>query len=272
VRIEQLLERHGVAKRERLQLIADHLGLAYQQVRRRMLGNVDWSLDDIQRLGERFGETLDQVVSGQSAANATSSGGGPAMLVIGDLKIPCVASIGLPLSPGQHADLVAVQLPGGEINIQPMSDVRDAVALQVLGVSVKPELHYSTRRRVAVLDDDQKLAANTVAYMQSGGLDAMAFHTVAGLISAIASTRFDGYVIDWLVSEESALNLIVELRRTDPNCAIVVLTGQLAPGNVNESELIRLASTYRLSYFEKPTRTSSIMSTLEVAFERRPAD
>jgi len=62
------MERHGLPKYRQSPWLADALGLSYSQAHRRMTGASAWSLEDLERVGSLFGETLAQVVSLDSAS------------------------------------------------------------------------------------------------------------------------------------------------------------------------------------------------------------
>ena len=56
--IETMLDRHGVPERQRFRALEAALGMSYTQVRRRMLGEAPWSIEEIRKLAGHFHEPL----------------------------------------------------------------------------------------------------------------------------------------------------------------------------------------------------------------------
>ena len=146
-----------------------------------------------------------------------------------------------------------------------MTEAPEADSFEVERVMI--QIGKAKRHRVAVLDDDQDVANSIADYMTAIGLDAQALYALDRLMAEVESRPFDGYVIDWLIDQQNARALIAAIRAHDPACPIVLLTGQLEKGNADEGELASISSFYRLTYFEKPIRTSSLLSALQLGFD-----
>jgi DNA-binding NtrC family response regulator len=95
------------------------------------------------------------------------------------------------------------------------------------------------------------------------------FFKSADLSAAARAERFDAFVVDWIVGEARTLELIAELRKLDAACPIVVLTGQVLSGAVDEAEIARAVRDFDLEFSEKPVRTSILSATLTRAFAAR---
>lgn len=260
--INRLLERNGIPERRRASALEKAVGLTYQQVRRRQLGETTWTLEELRDVADYFGETLQSLV-----ADSTPGSSASAVLVTGSLRIPCSVWLGDTPQLARPGPLVATRRTAGEWLIVPAGEAAGVESYEVKRLLIQETARSA--RRVAVLDDDRDLAQSIAQYMNEVGLDATAFYTVDALSKAVSSEPFDGYVIDWLISKQSARTVIAEIRAQRSTCPIVVLTGQMVLGNVEESELSAVAATYRLQYFEKPVRTSAILSALELGFDRR---
>ena len=78
--------------------------------------------------------------------------------------------------------------------------------------------------------------------------------------------RYDGFVIDWIVGETSTIKLIASLREEDASAPIVVLTGQVLMGMVDETDIAEAVKTFGLVFSEKPVRMSILSATLALAF------
>lgn len=260
--VNRLLDRHGIPERKRAAALEKALGLSYQQVRRRLIDESAWTLEELRDLADHFGETLQSLVSDSSSGSTAS-----AVLVTGSLRIPCSVWLGDTPQLARPGPLVATRPTAGEWLVLPAGEAAGVESYEIKRLLIQATTRSA--RRIAVLDDDRDLAQSIAQYMNEVGLDATAFYTVDDLSKAVSAEPFDGYVIDWLVNKQSAKTVIAEIRAQSANCPIVVLTGQMLQGNVDESELSSAAAAYRLQYFEKPVRTSAIMSALELGFDRR---
>jgi DNA-binding response OmpR family regulator len=78
--------------------------------------------------------------------------------------------------------------------------------------------------------------------------------------------RHDGYVIDWIVGDESALPLIAALRAQDATCPIIVLTAQVLAGVVDEVDIADAVKNFNLGFSEKPVRMSILSAMLARSF------
>lgn len=262
--IAQLLKRAGLQPRQRVNYVAQTLGLGYQLARRRMIGETPWTVDELSRLANSCGETLTSLfaVDGPQDPGGT---GEDAEFVLGAVRIPCRVWVGAKATSRPASPLVAVQPAKDQWVVVPATDALETGSFEVERLLI--QLGNAKRHRVAVLDDDHDVANSIVEYMNATGLDARAFFSLDELVGLVESKPFDGYVIDWLIDHQNARSLIAAIRAKDPGCPIVLLTGQLQTGYADESELASISSFYRLTYFEKPIRTSSLLSALQLGLE-----
>ena len=84
-----------------------------------------------------------------------------------------------------------------------------------------------------------------------------------GLLRLLAPNRF---VVDWLLGDNTAKDLLSRIRARVPSGPVVILTGQIATGAASEDELVMVGASYRALLFEKPTRPLSIFNALQVGF------
>ena len=260
--VSRLLDRHGIPERRRAAALEKALGLTYQQVRRRLLDETAWTLEELRDLADHFGENLPSLVSDPSSESTAS-----AVLVTGSLRIPCSVWLGDTPQMARPGPLVATRPTADEWLVVPAGEAAGVESYEIKRLLIQATTRSA--RRIAVLDDDRDLAQSIAQYMNEVGLDATAFYTVDDLSKAVSVEPFDGYVVDWLVNKQSARAVIIEIRAQSATCPVVVLTGQMRDGHLEESELSAAAAAYRLQYFEKPVRTSAILSALELGFERR---
>ncbi|MGZ4371796.1 MAG: helix-turn-helix domain-containing protein [Gaiellaceae bacterium] len=261
--IARMLERAGLQPRQRVTYVAQTLQLGYQLARRRMIGETPWTVDELARLANSCGETLTSLFADDAAPGLVRTGQA-AEFVLGPVRIPCRVWIGDKATSRKVSPLVAVQPTKDQWLVVPTPDAPEAESFEVERVLI--QLGNAKKQRVAVLDDNEDIAKSIVEYMNGTGIEAQAFFSLDELMAEVEAKPFDGYVIDWLIDQRNARSLIAAIRAKDQSCPIVLLTGQLVNGNADESELASIASYYRLTFFEKPVRTSSLLSALQLGF------
>jgi len=187
-----------------------------------MTGASPWTLQDLERAGTLVGESLAQVVSLGTASRSV-----PGVLAPGSSPLNCRLWLGDPVHDASPHVLVATETPAGwSVHLAGQATGGQPYAIEKLEVTPgqQPE------KAIAVLDDDQELALSICSHLKGSGYEARPFYRIADLLAAAKSTRYDGFVIDWIVGETSAMNLITTLRAEDPSCPIVVLTAQVTSG------------------------------------------
>jgi ActR/RegA family two-component response regulator len=260
--VDGLLARHGVAQRQRQQVIAQTLGIPYQGARRRMLGSPPFTFEEVNTVASRFGETLQSSGASQHEAEPPQ----PATFVAKGLHVECSAWVGDKAELGRPGPLVAIRPIPDQLNIVPAADATGVPSYEVLRVEIIPRRKRALR--VAILDDDRDIAMPLVEFLVAHGIEATPFFTIKDLVAAISVEPFNGYVLDWLLDNQSVRPLIANIRSTDPDCGIVILTGQIDLHRVDESDIGIVADTYRVSYQTKPARLGAVMSALKTAMRR----
>lgn len=258
--VRSLLQRHGIPSVRHVTSVAEILGVGYTLVYRRWNGAVAWELEEIERVAAHFGESLAEVFS------VGGEGRVPGVLVVGAARVPCQISIGGIVRKPSRDSLVAVKLadhwaavPG---DVESEADRFAILELVVSGDSERP-------RRIAVLDDDEDEARSLAEHFSTLDCEAQAFVRVDDLVAAMRRRPFDGFVVDWVLDEGSAVELIAMIHADDPECPIAILTGKLEADVDVEREVTGALSTYKLLFFQKPTRPAIISSQLLRAVEGR---
>lgn len=253
-----MLDRHGVAERQRIRALEAALGMSYTQVRRRMLGDAPWTIDEIKQLANHFHESLIPIL-----AALADEPGVPATLPFGGAAIPCtIWPVGEPLV-GRIGPMVALRDENtGQWTVSPASEIADRSSYELARLLFE----RAPPRRVAVLDDDSDSAQSIVDFLSAKGLDAKPFDCATSLLAAMEAEPFDGFVVDWLLGENTAKDLLSQIRVRVPAGPLVILTGQIATGLASEAELVMVGSAYRALLFEKPTRPLAIFNALQVGF------
>ena len=90
---------------------------------------------------------------------------------------------------------------------------------------------------------------------------------VDSFCQALQQSLFDGYVVDWLIGEETADRCIATIRASDnPDAPVLVLTGELGTDR-RESEIAQAMREYDvLGPYEKPVRLHVIEAALQRCF------
>jgi ActR/RegA family two-component response regulator len=259
--VRSLLGRHDVPAMRHVTTIAQILGVGYTLVHRRMNGTVAWELEEIEKVAAHFGESLADVFASEKAQDYA-----PAMLVVGGVRVPCQLIPGSAVREPERNSLVAVKL-GEQWLVIPASESGVGPSFEVSRLVVSG--HGDRRWRIAVLDDDFAETASLAQHFSDRGCEVEPFTRVEDLVVHMKLRPFDGYVIDWVLAEGSAAELVGMIRADDHACPIAVLTGKIASDVMIEPAVAEAISTYKLLFFEKPTRLPIISAQLLQALAGR---
>ena len=257
--VRALLDRHGLPKYRQSPWVADTLGLSYSQAHRRMGGASPWSLEDLQRIASALGEKLADVVSLEARPGSV-----PATARLGAATFACRVWLGRALDQADPNQVVAVNTPDGWIALCASESSGGATLYAIDRLEGTP--NTPLRKVIAILDDDRDLADSICAHFQGVSTDAHAFYRIADLLSSAEQQRYDAFIIDWIVGNASALELIGTLRAHNGTCPIIVLTAQVLSGMVDEEDIAGAVRRYDLVFSEKPVRMSILSATLARAF------
>lgn len=258
--VKALLHRHGLSADKHSVKVSELLAISYSQAHRKTSGVSAWSLEELKRMAEHFGESLVDLLWFTERTEAA-----PATLAVGGLPFACLVKLGGPVPANQASGLVAVESEG-LYSIHTAADMSTQVVRPVQRLVMQPPGAHSPS--VAVLDDDAESADNLCAHLSASGYQTSPFYTVAALRAATAQRRYDGYVLDWVVGDETVRELIGQIRGDCLLTPILVLTGQIGSGRVNESAVATALATYGLLYFEKPVRLAIISAALAQGLAR----
>jgi len=252
--VRALMERHGLPKYRQSAWLADATGLSYSQAHRRMTGASPWTLEDVAKVASIFGETLADVISAMQPGDAV-----PGTMNLGATAMPCRIWLGDEVDRHSAGPVVAIRTSDGWSAV-PASEATEDVVYRIEKIEARPI--DAMRKVIAVLDDDEDLTNSICAHFDASGFDARPFYKIADLLASAAEQRYDGYVIDWIVGDTSVLKLIDALREKDPISPIVVLTGQVIAGVVEEIDIAEAVKRYGLTFSEKPVRSTILEATL----------
>ncbi len=185
-----------------------------------------------------------------------------AIFYVGGAELACVGYIGHELVGGRTSEYVALQ-QAGQWCVYRADDAPQGQRYSVELIEVRPAAVEDERLSIAVLDDSHQAADELTKYLNGRGFHAVAFYDVSSFCLALQQSLFDGYVVDWLIGQETADQCIETIRASDnPDAPVLVLTGQLGTDQ-RESEIARAMRDYDvLGPYEKPVRLHVIEAAL----------
>ena len=259
--IRALLDRAALPRHRHSAHIAGLLKLSYHQAHRRMTGSAPWSLEELQAVAAHHGETLVDLFGEQKSADFEI-----AVLIAGPLRVTCRLWPGQPLAQHRPGDLIALK-GGSEWVVMVAGDTTTPQACTVRRLIIEPK--PDRPRRFAILDDDLDVARGLAAGLVELGFEATAFATEAQLEAALQFDSFDGYVIDWVLSNGTAETLVAKLRSQNATCPIALLTGKAGSKEVDEKALVAAIEQHGLLFLQKPVTASIAASQFSAAFANR---
>lgn len=256
--VRLLFERNAVPRRARSKIVEDVLGISYHAAHRRVIGKIPWDIEEIERLAKHYAMSLADLLGEENTADAQEG-----LFLVAGSRIPC--RFWLDKRPGATSDLRA-WLDNGDWLVGGADAARQQDGLPVQSAHLKPSRPQGPR--IAVLDDSQEVTDSLTSYLRSSGFDPCGFTSLQPLEDALAAgTRFGGYVLDWMIDATNVTRLVEHIRQVDRACPIVVLTGKVRDGEVNESDVARVVAAHKAAYFEKPAPTAIIAAQLERGIE-----
>jgi ActR/RegA family two-component response regulator len=255
--VRALLERHGIAKHRHSSFVGEFFKLSRAAAHQRVNRSAAWTLEELQALASHFGERLSDVVTIRGDDDAK-----PATLRLGGLQVACRVWLDRSRSTEKADSFVASQNGNGPILVVPATAASTQTGLRISRIEIEQSL--STPSRVAVLDDELDVAHSLCEQLRAVGLEAVGFGTADELMAEIPTNRFDGYVIDWLLSDGNAIPLLAMIRAQSKSSAVVLLSGKMRGGSANPVDVASACSAYRVQLVEKPVQVPLILSALEL--------
>jgi len=260
---QTVLDRHAVPLTERSRLVQRIFGLAYSAAHRRVRGQASWTIEELEVLAGHFGETLDQVFIAAAKMRADS-----ATLVAGELRLKCQLWLGAQTLRPAQGELVATR-EGQRWTVVAAREDLSGPLYEVRQLLMEPNAIYGSR--VAVLDDEATVTDSLCAFLRQAGFRADAFHGIDALRKAVAANPYEGYVLDWVVGDDTVGRLVELLRATDAQCPIAIFAGKDERGD-GVAEIADLVAKHDVRYFSKPLDPQMIVAVLTrlVAAHSRP--
>jgi CheY-like chemotaxis protein len=261
--VRNLLIRKGIPKRAQCKKLKEILGLSLSQAHRKMNGASNWELAQIRQVAEYFQEPFDSLNSTfLTPSLPPDEASTPATFILNGRELACLVCIGAPLKTTRNVDYVALKTNDNEWRVIESIIANDrAIYHKVKKLEIS--LKQAQQLAIAVLDDNEASADNLSDFLVETGFHAEAFYDLETLEQELAERLFDAYVIDWLIGECTAENLIRLIRSKEGRPSpIFLLTGEITTGRAHESDVARVILEYGVTLQEKPTRLPIIVAEL----------
>ncbi|HBV9083207.1 TPA: histidine kinase [Serratia marcescens] len=238
-RVRELFLHYGIGKRQHARELSRILDLSFSHAHRKLKGQSPWTLEQINSVAAALGETP-AAIADLSAEHETTEPNmaRDAIFFVAGVAMPCVGHIGDELPAGRPAEFVALRVEG-QWRIYRADEAPAGPRYGVDLIEIRPGF----------------------------GFNAVAFYDVDSFCQALQQSLFDGYVVDWLIGEETADRCIATIRASDnPDAPVLVLTGELGTDR-RESEIAQAMREYDvLGPYEKPVRLHVIEAALQRCF------
>ncbi|CAI1169403.1 helix-turn-helix domain-containing protein [Serratia entomophila] len=266
-RVRELFLHYGIGKRQHAKELSRILALSFSHAHRKLKGQSPWTLEQINSVAAALGETPAAIVDMDAEHDTPEQTmAQDAIFFVGGVAIPCVGHIGDELAAGRMSEFVALRAEQ-QWHIYRTEDAPSGNCRRVELIEIRPGNNDDERLSIAVLDDSHPAADELVKYLVSRGFNAVAFYDVSSFCQALQQSLFDGYVVDWLIGDETADKCIEVIRASDnPDAPVLVLTGELGTDR-RESEIAKAMRDYDvLGPYEKPVRLHVIEAALQRCF------
>src|SRR5438128_1646949 len=86
-------------------------------------------------------------------------------------------------------------------------------------------MDMAERARLLIVDDDESVAITMQAVLELEGYEVRAAQSTARARAFIEVERFDTALLDLRIDDEDGIELLGEIRRCQPDCSAIMLTG-----------------------------------------------
>ncbi|CAD6556058.1 helix-turn-helix domain-containing protein [Paraburkholderia metrosideri] len=268
-RVRELMSRHGIGKRQQTTELCRILDLSFSQGHRKLRGNSPWTLSQIKKVAEVFGEPAAQLFGAQSLdPGMVGAIAQEAVFCIGATELACTAWVGAALEAGSRPEFVAYSRLG-QWRVARHDGTLYQSAYEVHKIEIYPRRAETDKPTIAVVDDDQASADNLRDYLERSGFAAVAIYGLASFAEQLQTQVFDGVVIDWLFGAQTSAAAIRAVRASEnPDAPIFVLTGELLTGKASESEISQVIRNFNVACYEKPARMAILVADLSKRLNR----
>ncbi|WP_194725534.1 helix-turn-helix domain-containing protein [Noviherbaspirillum malthae] len=263
-RVRDLLSRHGLPRGQQASKLAEILGLSLSQAYKKLGGVSQWTKDQLQAIATFYGVQISELtdVSLSVTDMSDTKVGGKrydAIMEVGGEQIDCVIQLGKQLKLIRDTDFVAYKHKEDGIwrVVRPRAAPFDHVFLiSSLKVTLKEPKVYS----VAMLDDDRDTTDSFCEQLNDLDLDARPFYDIGTLENALASRKFDAFILDYFIGNTTTVELIRKIRAQSAKVPIVLLTGKSA--DASPFEVSQMIHMFSLNWQSKPSLPAVIAAEI----------
>ncbi|KWE63613.1 two-component system response regulator [Burkholderia ubonensis] len=268
-KVRDLLTRNGIPPRSHNTTIANVLGLSFSVVTRKMKGLIPWNLSQLRDIATHFGVPPAILLDDQGAHAGAAPEMLDATLVIESRRLRCRAAISTKASSHVETDFVAIQSQGEWI-VMERHHAHEGRTYPVDVIELRSTQQQTYAARIAVVDDSPDVAETVCEYFIEKGVNAIPYYDAASFRKALEVEDFDGYILDWMLGDQTAADLVRGIRSSENGDApIFLLTGKISTGEASEDEIARVVSHFNARCEEKPVRLPILFA--EVARELKIA-
>ncbi|KVP85313.1 two-component system response regulator [Burkholderia ubonensis] len=268
-KVRDLLTRNGIPPRSHNTTIANVLGLSFSVVTRKMKGLIPWNLSQLRDIATHFGVPPAILLDDQGAHAGAAPEMLDATLVIESRRLRCRAAISTKASSHAETDFVAIQSQGEWI-VMERHHAHEGRTYPVDVIELRSAQQQAYAARIAVVDDSPDVAETVCEYFIEKGVNAIPYYDAASFQKALEVEDFDGYILDWMLGDQTAADLVRGIRSSENGDApIFLLTGKISTGEASEDEIARVVSHFNARCEEKPVRLPILFA--EVARELKIA-
>lgn len=263
--VSELLKRRDISEDEWRSTIAEILEVSYGTATKRLTNEEEFSLDELFKIARHFGTTVSAMLQAAYSEERQLSGEkhNYAQLHIGGHAMICSVMT----QPGAQR--------GGNVLVAYQTTADAWCVCHACEAPSNVEL-FSVRQLmfrgpwIAVVDDEAP--TTLVRFLSTVGFEATHFTEPGPVLELLqSSNRPNAYILDWtLGGGETSQGLIEAIRRVDPSCPIVLLTGTIQSQRRNESDIARVMGQYNVEFYEKPTRYPILAEKLRLILARQP--
>ncbi|KWN08334.1 helix-turn-helix domain-containing protein [Burkholderia ubonensis] len=268
-KVRDLLTRNGIPPRSHNTTIANVLGLSFSVVTRKMKGLIPWNLSQLRDIATHFGVPPAILLDDQGAHAGAAPEMLDATLVIESRRLRCRAAISTKASSHAETDFIAIQSQGEWI-VMERHHAHDGRTYPVDVIELRSAQQHAYAARIAVVDDSPDVAETVCEYFIEKGVNAIPYYDGDSFRKALEREDFDGYILDWMLGDQTAADLVRSIRSSENGDApIFLLTGKISTGEASEDEIARVMSHFNARCEEKPVRLPILFA--EVARELKIA-
>ncbi|OMG72835.1 response regulator [Burkholderia ubonensis] len=268
-KVRDLLTRNGIPPRSHNTTIANVLGLSFSVVTRKMKGLIPWNLSQLRDIATHFGVPPAILLDDQGAHAGAATEMLDATLVIESRRLRCRAAISTKASSHAETDFIAIQSQGEWI-VMERHHAHEGRTYPVDVIELRSAQQHAYAARIAVVDDSADVAETVCEYFIEKGVNAIPYYDGDSFRKALDREDFDGYILDWMLGDQTAADLVRSIRSSENGDApIFLLTGKISTGEASEDEIARVMSHFNARCEEKPVRLPILFA--EVARELKIA-